>query len=186
MRQGNPVLILSLLDTTGLERAAVSPLEDEVARLFAQLRAPLLRYLLALGLAPHDGEEVAQEVFLALFQHLRRGKPRTNLRAWVFRVGHNQALKLRARLQRSVELSGGGEAQQDPAPNPEQQRASAQRQQRLLSAVKAMPPQDRACIHLRAEGLRYREIAGVLGISLGAVAQSLERALARLQRMEER
>jgi RNA polymerase sigma-70 factor (ECF subfamily) len=35
-------------------------------------------------------------------------------------------------------------------------------------------------VHLRAEGLRYRDIASVLGISLGAVAKSLTRALERL------
>ena len=37
------------------------------------------------------------------------------------------------------------------------------------------------CLSLRAEGLRYREIAEVLGISLGSVAASLEKSLSRLQ-----
>jgi RNA polymerase sigma-70 factor (ECF subfamily) len=39
-------------------------------------------------------------------------------------------------------------------------------------------------LHLRAEGLRYREIAGVLGISLGAVSLSLQRSFARLIRAD--
>ncbi len=61
---------------------------------------------------------------------------------------------------------------------------SAQRQQRLRAVVRALPEQDRYCIHLRAEGLRYREIAEVLGMSLGGVASSLGRSLARLGRAD--
>ena len=73
------------------------PLEEEVTELFEQLRDPLFRYLLSFGLNVPDGEEIIQEVFLALFQHLKNGKPRDNLRGWVFRVGHNLALKVRQR-----------------------------------------------------------------------------------------
>mgnify|MGYP003487913716 CR=1 FL=1 len=76
--------------------AAVS-LESEVTALFDQYRNPLFRFLLSLGLPVADVEETIQEVFLALFKHLRAGKPRDNLRAWLFQVGHNLALKLRQR-----------------------------------------------------------------------------------------
>jgi RNA polymerase sigma-70 factor (ECF subfamily) len=36
-----------------------------------------------------------------------------------------------------------------------------------------LPQRDRACLALRAEGFRYREIADILGISLGSVAASM-------------
>jgi RNA polymerase sigma-70 factor (ECF subfamily) len=45
---------------------------------------------------------------------------------------------------------------------------------------------DQNCIRLRAEGLRYREIAAVLGISLGTVSTSLTRSIARLIRADGR
>ena len=64
--------------------------------LFGELRKPVLRYLVAMGLAPADAEDVLQDAFLALFNHLRRGRPRTNLKGWVFRTAHNLALKRRA------------------------------------------------------------------------------------------
>jgi RNA polymerase sigma-70 factor (ECF subfamily) len=164
-----------------------SPLVEEVVCLFDQLRDRLLRYVISFGLPVQDGEDVVQEVFLALFQHLRQRRSRRNLRAWVFRVAHNQALK-----RRSQERSG---AQQlvdeevlltdlvpDTNPNPEDQMASNQRRQRVLAVASALPEQDRRCLTLRAEGLRYREIAEVLDISLGAVSLSLERSLTRLAR----
>jgi RNA polymerase sigma-70 factor, ECF subfamily len=181
---------LPLLTRSGAEDSRKSaPLEDEVIRLFDQLRGLLLRYLTAMGLAPHDGEEVIQEVFLALFQHLRQGKPRQNLRGWVFRVAHNLGLKRRYSCHERVLAQSDeslAERQPDPGPNPEEQMAVRQRQEDLLAVLRALPEQDRCCLHLRADGLRYREIAEVLGISLGAVAASLERSLARLSRADTR
>ena len=43
-----------------------------------------------------------------------------------------------------------------------------------------LPEQDRRCLYLRAEGLRYREISTILDMSLGSVSLSLERSLARM------
>lgn len=183
---GEDSLLLSLVEAAGLERNRTAPsLQDEVALLFGQLRTPLLRYLSTLGLPAQEAEEVAQETFLALFRHLRDGKPRTNLKAWVFRTGHLMGLKARGRLYRNVAFDREENGHCDPSPSPEDRAASSQRQRRLRAVVNALPPQDRACIHLRAEGLKYREIAGILGISLGSVAQSMERALKKLQRAEE-
>ncbi|MBZ5604375.1 MAG: sigma-70 family RNA polymerase sigma factor [Acidobacteriia bacterium] len=161
-------------------------LEAEVVDLFDQFRDRLLRYLLAFGLAIPDAEEIIQEVFLSLFRHLQRGKSRANLRAWLFRVAHNQALKRRQRNRRDPESLAADGIAVDPTPNPEDQALSTQTHRRLLAVVRALPEQDRRCLALRTEGLRYREIAGVLDMSLGAVSISIARSLARLTRATER
>ncbi len=167
-----------------------SEIECAVMEMFGQFRQPLLRYCLALGISVHDAEEVIQEVFLSLFRHLSMGRSRRNLRSWIFRVAHNLALrqrhedkKARARTE-TCEIDW--ERHIDPAPSPEEHLSSAQRRQRLLAVVEALPAADRSCLWLRAEGLRYREIAGVLGISLGSVSMSLSRSLARLTRADGR
>lgn len=157
--------------------------------LFEELRDRLLRYLLVLGLSVHDGEEIVQESFLLLFQHLRRGKSRQNLRGWIFRVARNLALKQRTanqiRLRRTVDFDETlPEQQTDRNPNPEEQLQTRQRQRRLQAVVRALPEQDQSCLCMRAEGLRYREIAEALGISLGSVAASLARSLEKLGRAD--
>jgi len=164
-------------------------LEAEVVLLFDQFREPLLRYLSSFGLSLPDSEEVIQEVFLSLFLHLQRGKSRENLRGWLFRVAHNLGLKRRQR----VRLDFGADAEattgdqvHDPGPSPEEQAVHSQTQKRVMAAVQALPEQDRRCLSLRAEGLRYREIAGILDMSLGAVCVSLTRSLARIARCAER
>jgi RNA polymerase sigma-70 factor, ECF subfamily len=170
--------------------AGPSDIEREVVECFDQFRNPLLRYALSFGVPVHDAEEVAQEVFVSLFRHLQLGKSRRNLRGWIFRVAHNLALKQRYANQRSRDKMASdwttAEAQFDPSPNPEEQLSFAQRQRRLLAVVEALPEADQSCLRLRAEGLRYREIAQVLGISLGAVSISLTRSLARLVRADGR
>lgn len=166
------------------DSAKASPLEQEVVSLFDQLRERLLRYILSLGLSAPDGEEIVQEVFLALFRHLQRGKPRHNLRAWVFQVAHNLALKARNRQSRVEYREASGLV--DRELNPEDQLAQNQRHVQLQAVLRALPEQDRRCLVLRAEGLTYREIAQVLDLSLGAVSISLARSLARFIRAEER
>jgi len=164
---------------------------EEVVALFDQLRTPLLRYLLGFSLAVSDSEDILQETFLALFQHLERAKSRENLRAWLFRVAHNLALKkLQRSWRESQNISGSMMAVEDsvadPAPNPEDQLAASQKQKRIIAALNGLPEQNRWCLYLRAEGLRYREIAEVLDMSLGSVSLSLARSLAHLARAAER
>jgi RNA polymerase sigma-70 factor (ECF subfamily) len=166
-----------------------SDIECEVINLFDQFRDPLLRYVLSFGLYLHDAEEVTQDVFLALFRHLQRGKSRRNLRGWIFRVAHNLALRQRAankKLQAALDDDSTiAHARVDATPNPEEQMTSGQTLRRLRSVLRALPEQDRCCLSLRAEGLRYREIAATLGISLGSVSLSLTRSLARLESAEK-
>jgi RNA polymerase sigma-70 factor (ECF subfamily) len=169
--------------------AKLSEIEREVMDIFEQFRDPLLRYALSFGIPVHDAEEVTQEVFLCLFRHLQLRRSRKNLRGWIFRVAHNLALKQLYANQQSYKTTSDrqiAEQHADPSPDPEEQLSSAQRRHRLLAVVKALPEADQGCLRLRAEGLRYREIGAVLGMSLGAVSISLTRSLARLIRADGR
>jgi len=174
---------------TALIETTPCGLEEEVVSLFEQLRIPVLRYVLSFRIPVADAEEVVQEVFLALFRHLQHGRSCDNLQGWIFKVAHNSALKQRSRTRRQAEhfsyLPVYSDAPADSSPGPEERLAATQRRQRLLAVVRALPEQDQWCLSLRAEGLRYREIAGVLGMSLGSVANALSRAVSRLTRAEE-
>src|ERR1700722_6145268 len=102
---------------------------------------------MALGLQAHDGEEIIQETFLLLFQHLQNEKPRQNLPGWIFRVARNLALKQRAanqrRMVRTIEFEDSAiEQHSDREENPEEQLQSKQRQQRLLAIVGALAEKD--------------------------------------------
>jgi RNA polymerase sigma-70 factor (ECF subfamily) len=179
------------LSATLVDSAAQQPEThaEEVVGLFGAMRKPLLRYALTLGVVAGDVEEIVQETFLALFKHLRSGKPRQNLPGWAFRVCHNLALRQLEKSRAEQPLINMEAAvliqSADGGFNPEQQLLQAQRRARLQAVLRALPEVDRCCISLRAEGLRYREIAETLGISLGAVSMSLTRSLAKFRRADQ-
>jgi RNA polymerase sigma-70 factor (ECF subfamily) len=179
----NPESILDLR-LLSVERVAAAPraADEEVLLLFDRYASSLLRYVGSFGLRADQAEDVVQDVFLALFRHLRLDRSRRNLTGWLFQVAHNLALKQRQRSQRRTVVPLDDTVRQpiDPAPSPEAQLAQRERRQRLLPVVEALPDRDRRCLLLRAEGLRYRDIADALGMSLGGVAKSLTRSIARL------
>src|SRR5271169_2832169 len=76
----NPALPLSRLSTG----------TSETTTLYGELRKPLLRYLVCLGLSSDEAQDVVQDAFLTLHRHLASGGSQENIRGWLFRVAHNQ------------------------------------------------------------------------------------------------
>lgn len=171
--------VLELDSVNGLCSEPDGP-KQIAASLFEQQRASVCRYLVSLGVRPQVASEIAQESFLRLYRHLRSNGRAENLRGWVFRVAHNLAVNELAR-------AGGTDAeppesQVDPSGDPEQVLLRKEQLCRMRAAIRKLPRRQQECLHLRAEGLRYREIAQVLGIGVSSVAESVQRALGALTR----
>jgi len=153
----------------------------EATTLFQELRKPLARYLTGLGLSPEEAQDVVQDSFLQLHKHLAAGGSRDNIRSWLFRVAHNGARNCQQsyarRMGESLEPIAGaasGEA------SPEQVVLAKERFERLNAAVHSLSEQERQCLMLRAEGLRYREIGEVMGIPVSTTADIVSRAVNKL------
>jgi RNA polymerase sigma-70 factor (ECF subfamily) len=141
-------------------------------------------YVLTLGLAPAQAQEVTQEVFLRLFVTMRGGEDILNPRAWVFRVAHNLGLKVRTKERHAQEFSPELESVlPHPDGTPERELLRGERERRLREAILDLSPQQRQVLHLRAEGLRYQEIAETLGIATSTVGEFLRRAMNRLRKV---
>lgn len=166
-----------------VRQRAAETLRDRVAQLFEESRDDVYRYLLSLGLFPPQAQEGAQEVFLRLYATLKKGENIQNPRAWIFRVAHNLGLKIRARQNSQAPFDADLESQLvGPALNPEQSLLEREQTLRFHQAVSRLSEQQRRCLFLRLEGLRYPEIASALGISASAVGEFLRRAIARLKK----
>lgn len=179
-----------LVATAGRPRVRADACEEEVLVLFNRCGPSLLRYVASFGLSVEETEDIVQEAFLLLFRHLRLDRPQVNLKAWLFQVAHNLALRQRRRMRQRPDSAACEESSLarhiDPSPGPEALMTQTQRRQRLQSILHALPERDRRCVFLRADGLRYREIATALGMSLGAVAKSLRRSIGRLMTVDQR
>ena len=175
----------TLVSLFGQERAA-KPLQDRVARLFEESRLDVYRYLLTLGLHPPKAQEAVQEVFLRLYVTLKKGEEIENPRAWIFRVAHNYGLKVRARQATEDTFDPAlAERLASHAANPEHGVLEKERMLRFHHAVEGLSEQQRRCLFLRMEGLRYPEIGSALGISASAVGEFLRRAVTRLRKVRD-
>jgi RNA polymerase sigma-70 factor (ECF subfamily) len=162
-------------------------LSERVLALFEQLRVPVFRYLLRKTRDSGQAEDITQETFLRLFRHLRKDRLLDNPKAWLFTVASNLAVDasrsechikdLDATTWKKIEESRSG-LQADP----EKLMLQRERLDRLHTAVLNLTRLQRECLHLRAEGLRYREIAGLLEISSSTVMDAVRRATLKLAR----
>ena len=159
---------------------------SDVITLFDELRLPLRRYLTCLGMTPQDADDGVQETFLRLHRHIETDGDRTNLRGWLFEVARNLANDRHrgAWVRRMRTKSPGGELTTIPASgdNPEEELLKAERVAWIRNADRRLTPQQAECFRLRAAGLRYREIAAVMGIGISAVGELVQRATLRLKK----
>jgi RNA polymerase sigma-70 factor (ECF subfamily) len=163
-----------------------SELQDRVGRLFEEAREDVYRYLLTLGLHPPQAQEAAQEVFLRLYATLKKGEEIENPRAWVFRVAHNYGLKVREKQVAEEPFDPALEARiRAPGEDPETGLLERERMRRFHHAVEGLSEQQKRCLFLRMEGLRYPEIGSALGISASAVGEFLRRAMVRLKKVND-
>jgi RNA polymerase sigma-70 factor (ECF subfamily) len=180
--RGYPALL------AGEERDDLSQ-RGQLIRMFREVRTPLYCYLVSIGIQPDQADDVIQESFVRLHEQLEIGTKIENPRGWLFRVAHNLSISLhrveRRLVSDSADVSAGSESAAprlriDPQPNPEELYLKAERMKRLETGLSHLTQQQRECLYLRAEGLRYREIAAVLGIGVSAVGEHIQRAIARL------
>lgn len=165
-----------------VHRDRAMALQDAVAALFLDARDDVYRYLLTLGVYPPQAQEGAQEVFLRLYAVLKKGEQIQNPRAWIFRVAHNHGLKIRERQSFQAPFEADLHSLTTDTENPEQTLLQREREIRFHKAVEQLSEQQRRCLFLRLEGLRYPEIGSVLGISASAVGEFLRRAISRLKK----
>jgi len=158
---------------------------DPIVELYDELRPSLFGYLICLGLAPPQAEDKIQDTFLQLFRFLQSGGAVKNPRSWLFRVAHNLSFNLQKRERRlmsaSDPLPAAELAAAEAGPNPEEIYVKKERLLLLDAAITELPQRQRECLYLRAEGLRYREIAEVVGTTTSAVSEALKRAVVRLR-----
>jgi RNA polymerase sigma-70 factor (ECF subfamily) len=156
--------------------------EQQVTRVFQESREDVYRYLVTLGLPPAQAQEAAQEAFLRLYVTLEKGGMVQNPRAWVFRVAHNHALDIAAK-ERFRPLEPELQAVlHDKCRSVELDLIEREKMDHLGKAWLRLSPQQRQCLQLRSEGLRYREIAETMQISISSVREFLGRAVSRLQK----
>lgn len=153
---------------------------ERVEQIYEAERESIYSYLVYFGVPAERAQELAQDCFLKLYLKMSRGESIDNPRAWLHRVAHNSALRSFEREPVFDEFDPNAESRHS-GPDPEHALMDKERRSALTRAIRELSPQQRNCLHLRVQGLRYREIAETIGISTSAVGEFLRRAVLRLK-----
>ena len=141
--------------------------------------------------------EVAQDVFIALFRSLKNFRGDAQLSTWIYRVVINHCknrkqYRRRRKMSRHEPLEGDRNDDDDgpkrqiaadgPLPDAAVHQSDAERL--IREALEQLPEEQRTIIVLRdIEDLSYEEISELLGLARGTVKSRLHRARAQLARI---
>jgi RNA polymerase sigma-70 factor (ECF subfamily) len=143
-------------------------------------------------------EDLLQEVFLRVWTCAEQWDGRGTFKAWLFRIGTNQALNhLRTvRRQREQSLEIPPDETDDEEENlipgwlidtaslgPEAILERAEQRELLWRLVDALPDEKREVVHLVYEAeMELRQVASTLGVPEGTIKSRLHYAMKRLAR----
>ena len=134
-----------------------------------------------------DAEDVAQEVFLQVYESMSHFRGEAELSSWIYRIAVNKSLdfiRLKTRKKRFAKLTslfGFGEKDEVldiPVPeNPHNELEGKERKQILDWAVNTLPERQKTAITLsRYEGFSNKEVADIMDMSVSAIESLIHRA----------
>jgi RNA polymerase sigma-70 factor (ECF subfamily) len=164
------------------ETAAEMTASEALERSFAEHYEPLYRFLRSCGAGDSAAEDCSQDAFLRLHDQLLRHNRPDNIRAWLFRVAYRLWIDRCRHDRREIVADGASwefwsELLRDPAPSADETLLARERRDWLRRALPKLSQVERQALHLRADGLRYREIAEVLGLTYWSAVEAVRRAL---------
>lgn len=132
---------------------------------------------------PEDREDLLQEIAAAIWTAIPRFKGESSERTWLYRIAHNTAITVAAKVRRLGRVETDFESTGEPAgkgPAGDERLIRQQQQNWLTEAIRELPVVDRQVLILHLEGLRYSEIHEVTGLGEGAIGVRLTRIRERL------
>jgi RNA polymerase sigma-70 factor (ECF subfamily) len=148
-------------------------MEQEIVRLYESEARGMLSYAASIAGNLHTAQDAVQETFIRFFIARSAGQDFQSPKAWLFRVLRNYIIdQKRARVREEVGIESAV-----AVPCPHSQSAGDSTSQLLQRALQVgLSAREAECVRLRAEGLTYEEIGGVLRLQSGTVGALLARA----------
>jgi RNA polymerase sigma-70 factor (ECF subfamily) len=155
-------------------------------QLYLRYRDRLYAFLVRYTGDPASAQDLFQETFLRVFRDRGKYEHRAAFSTWLFTIARNlflDSLKRAATPGTFPEPETATLSIPDPTPGPLETLQEQEAKAVLRRAVASLPEEDRVILLLsRFEGLRYGQIAEILGTSEGAVKVRAHRALQALRR----
>jgi RNA polymerase sigma-70 factor, ECF subfamily len=190
-----PLLDLANLPDADVVALARKGREEAYRELIRRYERPVFSLIFRMVRDRETAEDLAQDTFIKVLNHVDRYRPEFKLSSWLFKIANNVAIDhLRRRQIETISIDGSphaGSASEVEATTfdvvSRQESALDEIEARELGtaiekAIAALRPEYRSCILLRhVEGRSYEEIAATLDLPLGTVKTYIHRARHQLR-----
>lgn len=189
-----PLNYTELTDQEVIARA-LEGREAAYRELIGRYERPVFSLIYRLVRDRERAEDLAQDTFIKVLNHLERYDPTYKFSSWIFKIAHNTALdQLRKKELATLSLDGSPHATDAEEVDatvltaiasdetPEDYAANRELGTVLERAIATLRPEYRTAIILwHVEGRPYDEIAEIMGVPLGTVKTYIHRARGELR-----
>jgi RNA polymerase sigma-70 factor (ECF subfamily) len=191
-----PSLDLSNLPDADVVALAQAGREPAFRELIRRYERPVFSLIYRMIRDRELAEDLAQDTFIKVLNHIDRYRPEFKLSSWLFKIANNVAIDhLRRRQLETVSIDGSPHAQTADAieatsfdvvgqqESPLDELEARELGTAIEQAIASLRPEYRSCIMLRhVDGRSYEEIAATLDLPLGTVKTYIHRARHELRR----
>jgi RNA polymerase sigma-70 factor (ECF subfamily) len=185
-----PLIDLANLPDADVVALARKGRQEAFRELIRRYERPVFSLIYRMVRDRETAEDLAQDTFIKVLNHVDRYRPEFKLSSWLFKIANNVAIDhLRKRHIETVSIDGSPHAASAAEVEAtafdvvaRQESALEELEARELGsaiegAIAALRPEYRSCILLRhVEGRSYEEIAATLDLPLGTVKTYIHRA----------
>lgn len=151
---------------------------EMLGELFERYQSPLFNFYLKLTGDRGLSEDLVQEVFLRILKYRQSYQPDTPFRAWIYQIARNARVDFLRRHRPETTL----EPEMEPAIVPADRAQKHQEAAMLHRALLALSDEKREVLVLsRFQGLKYEQIAQLMGCEVNTVKVRVHRALQELR-----
>lgn len=153
---------------------------DGLGVLFDRYQMPLFNFFYKMTGNRTTSEDLVQEVFFRILKYRQSYREGTPFKAWMYQIARNARVDLFRRQRPEVSW----EPEMEPAVAPSDSTQQQQETQMLYRALLQMSEEKKEVLILsRFQGLKYEEIAQLLGCEVNTVKTKVHRALQELREL---
>ncbi|RKS25087.1 RNA polymerase sigma-70 factor (ECF subfamily) [Flavobacterium endophyticum] len=151
--------------------------------LLSTYQKPLYNHIRNIVLNHDDANDVLQNTFVKVFQHLANFKGESKLFSWLYRIATNEAITfLNAKAKRNGMTSENFQQKQIESLKADSYFEGDEIQLKLQKAIATLPEKQQLVFKMRYfEELKYEELSEILGTSVGALKASYHHAVKKIE-----
>jgi RNA polymerase sigma-70 factor (ECF subfamily) len=164
---------------------------DAFGELVSRYHARLYNAAARLVDNPDDAADVVQDAFLSAYQSLHTFKGDAEFFTWLYRIAFNTAISLKRKKRAVISLDAHGSSEHSLEPDdpsefvrPGAALERTEDETQLHEAIGRLSAEHREVLLMKdIDGLKYEEIAELLGVPIGTIRSRLHRARLELREL---